>query len=45
MGTALWLIWEAARALGIPLAAGYFLGRWAQRRDTARERDRDRENR
>lgn len=35
--TALWLIWQVAHLIGLPMAAGYFVGRWAQRRDDRRD--------
>jgi hypothetical protein len=36
MSTALWLAWEALRALGVPLIVGYFFGRYTQRKDYQR---------
>lgn len=37
MGTALWLIWQVAHLLGLPMAVGYLFGRWTQRKEYERE--------
>lgn len=37
MSSALWIVWQVAHLAGLPLMAGYFVGRWAQRSDDRRE--------
>lgn len=37
MTTALWLIWEAAHLIGLPVLVGYWFGHRAGRRDEQRK--------